>query len=455
MWNKPVNPVKLLTIAFLAAILVGAALLMLPQASVSGHPISLVDALFMATSAVCVTGLSVLDVGVEFTLFGQIVILLLIQGGGLGIMTFALSAAILLGHRASFQEASYYKEQVSFLSANNLRRMFKHIFVLTFVCEAVGALILWWRFQTYQPQQFSIWYSAIFHSVSAFCNAGFGLYSDSLQSFKNDPFVCWTVIFLIIAGGIGFLVWEDAYGKLKALKKGKKYTFSLHTKLVVITTIVLILIGALSVGFLEMGKSLKGLGVVDGITASFFRSVTARTAGFSVLETTSLSNPTLLMMMFLMFVGGSPASCAGGVKTITFIIVVLTIFARMRGNENVSLFRRQVPFDIITKAISIVIVSGVWILGTTFLLQLSEAGRLPVEFSRGALMNILFEVISAYGTVGLSLGQTPFLSVVGKLVIIVTMFVGRVGPLTLAIALLQKPKRAPLYTYAEENVMVG
>lgn len=445
---------RLLILSFAFIIVLGTFLLCLPQATHS-RSISFVDALFTATSATCVTGLIVVNTGAYFTVFGQWVILFMIQLGGLGIMTFSTFFAVTLGRKLSFGERFIFKETMGEYGLLDILRVLRHIFIFTVLIEAIGAAFLYRRMIGLYPPLEALYYS-VFHSIAAFCNAGFALYSDNLCRFRGDTLVNCTVMSLIIVGGLGFLVLEDVYQHLKGRLAGRKKTpFHLHTKIVLCTTLFLIIGGAILFYLLEVRNVLVGLSLKDNILASFFQSVTARTAGFNTVDISMCSNASLFLLTILMFIGASPGSTGGGIKTTTFTILIFLFMTRLRGKERVSIFRRQIPLDVLAKAISIFFASFILVIGATMLLQVTEHWSLPYDVGRGDFIELLFETVSAFGTVGLSTGITSSLTELGKLLITLTMFCGRLGPLTLAMVITGGRQREEKFELAEESAMIG
>lgn len=448
------KPAQLVAVTFLLAIMIGGFILSLPQSSSPGHSISLIDTFFTATSAACVTGLTVKDVGKDFSLFGQLVILFLIQIGGLGIMTLSTLFAIMLGRKLTLRENLIMKGALDWASAEGLKSLILSILSITFIIEALGALFLWARFGNI--------YYAIFHSVSAFCNAGLSLYTNNLENYRSDAAVNITIMALIILGGLGFVVLVDS-GKffrnifLKTFFKKKYQGFnlfskvSLQTKIVVFVSSVLIISGAVVFLLLENGKTLYGLGIKDKLLISFFQSVSPRTAGFNTVAIGNLASPTLFFMIILMFIGASSGSTGGGIKTNTLAILAGGAWSMVKNRDDVHLFKKTVPKTIFRKCVMIAGLASAWLVIFTMLLSFVEAGK---EAMPNYFLRILFEVASAFGTVGLSTGITPILSSFGKFLLMITMFAGRIGPLTLVLTFAFKDNRM-LYKYPEEKIMVG
>lgn len=439
------TPARVLVLGFSLLILIGALLLTLPEATRDGQGLSFLNAMFTATSAVCVTGLVVVDTGTTFTTFGQLVILALIQVGGLGFMTFATLIAIMLGKRVTFKERLVLQEALNQVSPAGVVRLARYVLLFTFVFEAMGALILSFRWSFDLGWERALYYG-IFHAVSAFNNAGFDLFGNfmSLTGYSGDMTVNVTIMLLIITGGLGFTVLADLYSHKREHKK-----FSLHTKLVLEATAILIGLGAVFILAIEFSnpKTLGALPLPVKVLASFFQSVTTRTAGFNTLNLPDLRDTTLIFMIALMFIGASPGSTGGGVKTTTFISVVLSVLSTFKGEEQISVKGRTLPREVVKKAVAIITMATLLIFVVVSLLTLTE---------KADFLTLLFEVTSAFGTVGLSLGVTPHLTIIGKIAIMLTMFTGRVGPLTLGFALSRKIQGAQVsMKYPEEKIIIG
>jgi trk system potassium uptake protein TrkH len=441
-------PLRLLVGSFLVLITCGTALLLLPAATPPEAPIGGIDALFTATSATCVTGLVVRDTGTAFTPFGQLVILGLIQAGGLGVMTFSLLVFALFRSAVPLVHRSIYEQTLGGSTGEKLRRLVRLVFVFTFTTEAAGAAVLFLRFvRTMDPGRAA--YAAVFHAVSAFCNAGFGLWADSLTAYRGDPWVNATVMVLIVLGGLGFVVVHDLLEN-----RGRPRRLSVHTKLALSVSAVLIGGGALAFWALEAPRLLFGLSRGEQAMASLFQSVTARTAGFNTVDIAALAPATLFLLVLLMLVGGSPGSCAGGIKTTTFGVLVLAAHSRLRGRLNVNAFGRTLTPTTVRNTLSIAMGGGLVVATGLFALLLAEAPEQTLADERAAFLSYLFETASALGTVGLSTGVTPTLGPVGRLLIVVLMFVGRLGPLTVASALVRE-RPVNDWRHPEEDVMVG
>ncbi|MFZ5969078.1 MAG: TrkH family potassium uptake protein [Bacillota bacterium] len=439
------NPAQILVVGFAAVILIGALLLSLPMASKNGESVGFINALFTSTSAVCVTGLVVVDTGTHWTVFGQVVILLLIQVGGLGFMTLTTLIAFILGKRIMLRERLVMQEALNQFSTAGVVRLTQYVLITTFTIEGVAALLLSIRFIPAYGAAKGIGFG-IFHAISAFCNAGFDLMGDyrSLTSYVEDPLVNLVIGFLIIIGGLGFAV------IMEILTKRRFKNFSLHTKLVLLITGILLLVGFIVVFVLEYSnpETMGPLTVKGKLLSAAFHSITPRTAGFNTLATDKLTMASIFFTIVLMFIGGSPAGTAGGVKTTTAGVLLWTIISEIKGKSDTEVFKRRIPREIVGRSLAIVGLAGALIVIVTMLLSITEKGH--------SFLEIFFEATSAFGTVGLSLGITPSLTSIGKILISFTMFAGRVGPLTVALALASRQLRNKgNYRYPEEKVIVG
>jgi len=450
---KQLSPAQALVFYYAVAIFFGAILLATPWAS-TDKPLSFLDALFTATSAQCVTGLSVVDTGTRLSLFGQSVLLLLIQIGGLGIMTFSVYLFIYLRVGVSVRGRWLINETLMHTPISSWRDLIRDIFIMTLIIEASGAVLLSFAF----VPKLGLWhgiYSAVFHSISAFCNAGFSLFPDSLVGFRNNGFVNITIMALIILGGIGFLVIREVaqLAITKQQDKASRTKISLHTKIVLVTSVFLIIFGGVTIGWLEFDGAFAGMSFSEGFWAALFQSVSARTAGFNTIDLNAFSVPSLFLMVSLMFIGASPGSAGGGVKTTSVALFFAIFYSRLKGNPHTSLFRRTIPEEVINKALALVMLAIILISVALFFLLMVQAHELAHENHR-QFLSYLFETFSAFGTVGLSIGATAKLNALGKGIIILLMFVGRVGLLTLAFAIAGNARsHAP--RYAEENIMIG
>ncbi|MBP6920173.1 MAG: hypothetical protein KBC23_04205 [Candidatus Omnitrophica bacterium] len=442
------KPAQMMIATFAFAIGFGAILLMLPAAAKDGVPTSLTDALFTATSATCVTGLTVFDTGAHFSLFGQIVILGLIQVGGLGIMTFSVSMALIMGKRIDMKQEAMMSDILDESSLARVKNMVAYIVKMTFLCEAAGAAVLFVSWIGRTGGVLKTAYFAVFHAISAFCNAGFSTFSDSLVRFRADVPTNIVICGLIIIGGLGFTVIRDLQDHFRmkfnpAVRR--KARLKMHTRVVLWMSLVLIAGGAAAFYFLEKDASFAGFGLKGTILASVFQSVTARTAGFNSCSIAQLTGPSMLLMMLLMFIGGSPGSTAGGVKTTTMSVLGSMMISEFRGREHAEIARRTVPPGVVRKAMIIFFLSSVLVFVFAAVL---------LAWERGPFLPVVFETVSAFGTVGLSADLTGSLSSRGKLLITALMFIGRLGPLTIGYAFLRHHAQ-PRYEYARESVAIG
>jgi trk system potassium uptake protein TrkH len=449
---KNLDPGWMLILYYGFAILIGAALLTLPFAA-NGEPLSFLDALFTATSAQCVTGLIVVDTGTKLTLFGQLVVLLLIQIGGLGITTFSVYLFFYLGMGVGIRDRWVIQETLLHTPVDSLRDLVRSIFRYTLVIEGVGAALLAVDFVPRMGWSKGL-YSAVFHSISAFCNAGFSLYSDSMIGYRANPLVNVTLMALIILGGIGFLVIKEIFDLSQERRRRRRRRLSLHSRLVFLTTVILIIGGALLIGLLEATSSLKSMGTAESIWVTLFQSITARTAGFNSIDLNLFEVPTLFLMMFLMFVGASPGSCGGGIKTTSLALFVAIMHSRLKGNPHTNVFRRTLPEAAVTKTLTLVMTALLFVALAVFTLLAVQMQGMPAMASRGVFLEYTFEAVSAFATVGLSLGATAKLVPAGKLIVILLMFIGRVGLLTVAFTMIRRSREAAVH-YAEENIMIG
>jgi trk system potassium uptake protein TrkH len=437
-FHLALSPAQSILAGFAGIILVGAVLLTLPAAAKSGQPTPFLTALFTATSATCVTGLTVVDTADHYSLFGQLVILGLIQLGGFGYMTSWAILSLILGRRIGLRQRIVLTESHNLYDIGGVVRFTRRIILTALAIEAAGAVVLsaWWARE--MPLGRAVYYG-VFHSISAFNNAGFDLFGGfrSLVAYASDPVVSLTIAALLMVGGIGFAVLFD----LRARR------LSLHSKVVLLTTGVLVVGGTLLVGLLEWGnaKTLGALSWPGRVLAAFFQAVTPRTAGFATVDIGALTEPTLMLIVALMFIGASPGGTGGGIKTTTFMTPLAVIIATMRGTTEPVLFRRRISMFAVYKAVTVALISVAFVVAAATLLTFVE---------RTGFVRALFEVASGYGTVGLSAGLTQHLSAVGQVILILTMYTGRIGLLTLAFGLTRR-YRAALVRYPEERIYIG
>jgi trk system potassium uptake protein TrkH len=443
-------PGLLVALSFLLTAAAGAVLLSLPVAS-RGEPLAGLDAFFTAVSAVCVTGLVVIDIGARLTVFGKIVVMTLIQMGGLGIMTFSVFLFLFIGKSLGTKERWIINESFLPTPIVDIRQLLRMIFVFTFTVEAVGAALLFLVWRNEMPLRPAI-FTSVFHSVSSFCNAGFSFFSTSFVRYQGNILLNVTVMSLIILGGLGFPVVNEFYWRFRHRRDRMRYHFSLHTKLVLYTTAVLILGGALLIFFIERGPEWEVLTIRDRTLVSLFQSVTARTAGFNTIEISALEPSTLFIIIMLMFIGASPGSTGGGIKTTTLAVFVAIIKSRITGRQSVGMFKFTIPEGKIGTALSVLAMAVITVSAGLVLLlifHMDIAHRTADYF-----LSALFETVSAFATVGLSMGATAMLNPAGKIVVIVLMFLGRVGLLTMAYVVTSR-LRPITYRYVDGRIMIG
>jgi trk system potassium uptake protein TrkH len=387
----------------------------------------------------------VVDTPTYFTSLGLTIILILIQLGGLGIMTFSSFVLMTAGRQVSLTDKLVVEGSFRPSVISDFRALLKDVFLFTFGFELIGAVVLLIKFSSDFSFDRALSLS-VFHSISAFCNAGFSLFSDSLEAYRGDVLVNLVMIFLIVFGGLGFFVLQEMKLAAKQGLKKKRIKFSLHSKVALSVTLCIILVGAVLVFFLEADKGLSGLSLKEKILASAFQVVSARTAGFNTVQISGLSTASLLMLLLIMFVGASPGSTGGGVKTTTFGLIFAFLKSRIQGHGVTRIFSRGIKNEDVVKAYTLVSLAISLVFASAFFLLIIQPEL--------TLKEVLFEVVSAFGTVGLSLGITPDLHPLSKLIIIITMYLGRIGPLTVLYAL-SRVKPAGHYQFVEERIMVG
>lgn len=452
MTNKKLSlsTTHIIMLSFLAVILVGSLLLSMPVSSASGEAVPYLDALFTATTATCVTGLVTLPTVTTWSVFGQAVILVLIQVGGLGVITMMSALMILLHKRMGIGDRLLLQDAFNLNSLSGIVRFVKRVLLGTFLVEGIGALLYMIVFvPEFGPR--GIWIG-VFTSVSAFCNAGIDIIAeDSLCSYATNPIINIVTSLLIILGGIGYIVWWDVMGlgKGTAGKKRRRFqNLSLHSKIAIVTTLLLIFGGALLIFLFEYDNPLTigNLSVFDKIQVSLFQSVTTRTAGFATVPQQNLTNATSILCLLLMFIGGSPVGTAGGIKTVTVAVLVVSALATIQNKQDVSLFNRNISKQAVNKAVAVAVMSfAIMFTSTVLLSAVSDADALDV----------LFETVSATATVGLTRDLTPYLNGAGKAVIIGTMYLGRVGPISLALALNSRKRHQNIIKDPTEEISVG
>lgn len=440
------KPTQVVAGSFLSVIVLGALMLMTPSATVDGQGLNLIDALFTSTSAVCVTGLIVVDTATHLTLFGQIVVLILIQVGGLGILTVATLFALYVSSGLGVGQMMMLKGSIGETSTHETFNTIKKIVAITFFIEAIGAIGYYLSWHDLFNDNGTRLFFSVFHAVSAFCNAGFSVFTNSLADEVNalNYGINITTMLLIITGGLGFTtLWELIKGNPD--RQFRNWQFSVHTRLVLIATIVLITAGTLAFLVLEWNGVLEGYETSDKVLMSLFQSVTTRTAGFNTADIGNMGVSTTLIFLTLMIIGASPASTAGGIKTTTIAVLLISVWSTITGKRKVEFAKRTISKDTVLTAVTVFVLAAVCLFFFTLLLTITEDQP---------FLDLLFEEFSAFATVGLSRGVTSSLTDAGKSIIIVSMFIGRVGIVTLALAF-AKRKRSTKYTYPSESVIVA
>jgi trk system potassium uptake protein TrkH len=450
---QKVSPATLVLASFMLAIFFGSCLLSLPFSTREGS-ISWIDAVFTATSAVCVTGLTVVDTGTYFTPIGQGVILCLIQVGGIGVMTIAVVLFRWVGRKISFRQRMAMQDLFAQKPREDILSLVKSIVIFTLFAEFVGAILLFihWSKKLSFTGALS---TSVFHAVSAFCNAGFSTFPDSMVRYRNDVLLNLTISGLIVVGGIGFPVLYDLQRWMRYHKKNR-VRLSIQTKTVLITTLSLIVLGAAIFALLESSSLPANTTACERFLVPLFQSITCRTAGFNTIDIGSLNEATLLLMIFLMYFGASPGSCGGGVKTTTLALAFTFAISRLRGHRRINMYRKSIPDETINRSVSLMLMSVGFILLVFFMLLMGDcvSARSVPACRHGGFLAYFFETVSAFGTVGLSMGVTADLSNWGKTWIIVMMLVGRVGVLTFSY-IIASPSAAKGIEYSEENIMIG
>lgn len=435
-------PPQILVMGFASIILLGTLLLTLPISNTTGEPLDFIDALFTATSATCVTGLVVKDTGTFFSTFGQVVIILLIQVGGLGFMTMATLFAFMLKRKISLRDRLLLQEAMNQNTMEGIVRLIRKVLFFSLIIEGAAAILLTTRWAFDMPFGKALYYG-VFHAISMFNNAGFDLFGDfrSLTGYVYDPIVNFVVMFLIVSGGIGFIVLSD----LVDFRTTRR--LSLHSKVVLSMTAFLIVFGAVVIFVFEYSnpRTLGSLNWGGKILGSLFQSVTPRTAGANTLDLGSMRQASQFFIIILMFIGASPGSTGGGIKTTTFTLIIGAVISMLRGREDIVLFRYRLAQERIFKALTITLLALLLVMSVAMVLSTTEDS---------SFLMILYETTSAFGTVGLTMGLTTHLTLIGKILISFTMFAGRLGPLTLAYALGPK-KGKELYRHPEGKIIIG
>ena len=450
--NKKISfsTTQIILFSFLIVIFIGSLILTLPISTKKGESIDYIDALFTATTSTCVTGLVTVPTYSTWSLFGQIIILLLIQVGGLGVVAFMAAFMIIINKKLKLKDYQLIQDAFNLNTLSGLKQFIKYVFIGTFIIEAIGAVSYMFIFVP-QFGAKGVWIS-IFNSVSAFCNAGMDIIGDvSLCDYATNPLINITTIVLIVLGGLGFIVWWDVLRVLKQFKQKRFkcfYSLTLHSKIVLSATFIFIFGGALLIFLFEYNNlgTIGGFSIFDKIQLSMFQSVTTRTAGFATLPQENLTDQSVIVCVVLMFIGGSPVGTAGGIKTITAVSLFAIAIASIRNKKDVVLFNRNLSSEIIRKAVAVTCMS--------FLIMITSTILLSLTMDR-AITDILYEAVSATATVGLSRNITPYLNIWGKIIIIITMYLGRVGPISLAIAFKSKKESINIIKNPIENVSIG
>lgn len=462
LYNSFLNagPAKTLVLGFAFIIFIGAILLSMPFASKSGQSIGFLNALFTSTSAVCVTGLAVVNTTYHWTLFGKIVIISLIQIGGLGFMSMVTAVFLMFNRKITLKDRILIKESYNQNNLSGMVRLVRSVFKGTLIVEGVSAFILALIFIWHGESFFGGIWKGIFISISAFCNAGFDILGDSsLVPYQDNVVLNIVVMLLITIGGIGFAVWMDVTKIKYVIKKEISFKIFLkrltvHTKIVLLTSLILVISGALFTFFIEYNNpgTLGPMSFGTKVLSSTFQAVTLRTAGFNSFDISKARNSTQFLYIIQMFIGGSPGGTAGGVKTVTLAVIFIAIMSALRGKNKMDVFRKNLKIDILFKALTVIMLNLIMVIVATMLLTISEENSI-VAFR---FLDYFFEATSAVGTVGLTLGVTPYLSAFGKLIIIFCMFFGRLGPITIGVAFaIRSDETKNIFNYPDEKVLVG
>jgi trk system potassium uptake protein TrkH len=460
LWRN-VTPPQLFVGSFLLLVVFGTLGLRWLPGLYTGERLGWLDAVFTATSAVCVTGLIVVDTATHFTWAGQAFLLLLIQLGGLGIVTFTTVIILLIGGRISLRQESVSGNVAEVAPHVDFHHLTRDIFIFTLIIEAAGAVLLYTAWVPSMGLVGAVW-PAIFHAVSAFCNAGFSTFSDSLMGMARQPFTLGIIMMLIVVGGIGFLTMEELWlRRAQRRRRLRRQTddlvprLSLHSRLVLLTTAALLLTGWIFFTAYEWNLSFASLPAPARVLNGLFMSVTARTAGFNSIDYGQASDGSNFLTILLMFIGGSPGSTAGGVKTTTIALIGLLAWSRYRGRTSAGIMGRSIPEETIQRAVGLFVMAFGIVTLAIFVLTTTEIGTVSHDMAEQAFLSYMFEAVSAFNTVGLSMGVTPDLSTAGRVVTIILMFLGRVGILTFAAAIAIRARRTGQIRYAYEDVVIG
>ncbi len=450
-------PARVTSLWFAGVIVLGTIALWLPWSSGSlERPISILDALFTATSALCVTGLSVRSTPHDFSNIGQLIILILIQLGGVGIMTLTMFILMQVGGRSGLRHRAVIAETLGAGDSTDVRMILRRVLVATAIIEGAGIALLWIRFLFLYPWWTALWH-ATFHAVSAFCNAGFALYDDNLIRFQYDPVVNIVISTLIVLGGIGFPVILDVYNRFRWKRPFDWQELHIHSKITLVATGVLILVGFVLLLAIEWDNAVESSPWYGKLMVAYFQSVTCRTAGFNTVDLKELTNASLFLMILLMAIGAGPCSTAGGIKVSTVALLAMQAYRRFQGRNCMSFFRRTIPQATVDRAMaSTMTFLAIGTLACTLLMVVEQSGKShrQVAGASDSSLEIIFEVVSALGTVGLTVIGTENISDLGKLVIILLMFLGRLGPISV-IAALSRTVREPKVEFANEEPLIG
>lgn len=448
--KKRWNAIQIVVLGYLSVIFFGTALLSLPIAQTA--PLRVLDSFFTACSAVCVTGLSVLDIGTAYSHQGHWIILFLMEIGGLGIMTISTTLILLAGMKPGFNQQSVLLSNFTSETDIDPSKILKAVLPFTFLLQLFGFISFFTQFND-QPL-YERFFSSLFHAVSAFCNVGFSLFPDSLMRFQTNSIVNITSCILIFAGAFGFLAITEIQ-HLFNFKTKQIQRISLHTKIATFCTFLLIIGGGLILFFTESSTTIKDLSFVDKLQSTFFISISSRTAGLNTIDMSSLCLNSIFLIMIMMIIGANPGSCGGGIKTTTTAVIALLGFNRLLGRQKTQVLGRTIPEETVDRAIRIFVIAIVVLVGATLILLHTEAATATIAGEKSSLfIKILFEVSSAYSTCGLSLGLTPELSDPGRIIICIVMFIGRMGPLFLISAVARQETASGMW-FAEEDIMVG
>jgi trk system potassium uptake protein TrkH len=456
--HQKLTPSQSVVISFLLLILAGSLILYLPVSSQPGKQVSYLDALFTTTSAVCVTGLVTLTTAATWSLFGKLVILFLIQIGGLSLITIFTFFLVQAGRKVTLKDRLAVQSAFNDQGLNGMVKLVTLVIRGTLIVEGIGAAVLFLFFLSEKMDWHKALFYGVFHSVSAFCNAGFDLIGDqSLIPYSGNVLLNITIMVLIILGGIGFTVWRDIHFNVHSrlvLKSRKKMSLSLHSKLVLITTAILTVLGTLLIFLSEYSNPATIGNFSEGhkLLSSLFQSVTLRTAGFTFLPQDSLSHTSKMISCILMMIGGSPGGTAGGIKTVTVAVIICSVISTISGRKNITVFNRTIPFSTLQKALAVIVIMLFLWLSCTALLSITERNS-AFEYTT---MDLLYEVASALGTTGLTTGLTPHLSALGKFILMFCVFIGRLSPIVLLLSLANRSNEInSRIKYPSEDIMIG